>query len=131
MQKVTRNSRAQFVYNRDFLFKKYRFPEPTAHSNSADANLQDLMSDPTISIPFSASVLKFPVWGTAFVTPLHSSIPLSTMQVSAENNLQRESLNTGSISKCYKNVLHWLKDYTLWVKIIVEMFARSVLRCVM
>ena len=52
------------------------------------------------------------------------------MQVSAENNLQILSLNTGNISKCYRTVLHWLKDYNLRVKVIVEMCTRSVLRCV-
>jgi hypothetical protein len=41
-------------------------------------------------------------------------------KVSAENNLRRESLTKGNVSKCYKNVIHWLKDHTSGVKIIVE-----------
>ena len=99
---VERADLRQIEYCRNYPFRKYRFPEATAHSNAAGANFADKTSAPTISIPFSACVLKFPMWGTAFVTPHPSSFPLSKMQVSAENNMQRESLNTVSISNCYK-----------------------------
>jgi hypothetical protein len=50
------------------------------------------------------------------------------MNVPAENNLRRESLIKSNISKCYKNVLHWLKDNTVGVKVIIASCARNVLR---
>jgi hypothetical protein len=50
------------------------------------------------------------------------------MNVPAENNLRRESLINSNISKCYKNVLHWLKDHTVGVKIITASCVRNVLR---
>jgi len=45
-----------------FSFKNYNCPETTAHSQSADANLQDITPAPT------NSVLKSPVGCTEFVT---------------------------------------------------------------
>ena len=94
--KITINSRA-------FPFKKYRYPEAIAHSLSADAKFPDLTPAPTITIPLSTCVLKSPVWHTEFLTThkqrkvsLHGKLP-------KENNLTRETLTKGNISKFYKN----------------------------
>jgi ribosomal protein S25 len=84
----------------------------------------------TISIPLSACVLKPPVWRTEFVTT-HTLKSAIALKVSAENNLIRESLTEGIISKCYKNVIHWLKGHTLGVKLIVTSCAGNVLRSAM
>jgi len=51
-----------------------------------------------------------------------------TLNVPAENNLKRESSINSNISKCYKNVLHGLKDHTVGVKIINASCARNVLK---
>ena len=142
MHKVTRNRRARSSTAQGFQFKNCSFPAATARSHSADTNLPDLTCASTIFIAFSACVLKFPVWHIAFVSPppppphthTHKHTHTHThnaMQVSADNNFQRESLTKCNISKSYKNVLHWLKDHTLGVKIMVTKCARIVVRCVM
>jgi len=134
MQKVARNSGAQIIYSRPFLFNKYRCPAATPHRHAADAKLPDLMSVPTVSIPLSACVLKSPVWRTEFVTT-HTHPPKRKMlfhrKLSAQNNVRRESLTKGNISKHYKNVIHLLKGHNLEVKLIVTSCARNVLKSVM
>ena len=80
----------------------------------------------TISYFFSACTLKYSACRTMFVchhkhTHTHSMISVTTLKVSAEKNWVREtSIKKNNISKCYKNVLHWLKDHTVGVKIIIS-----------
>jgi hypothetical protein len=58
----------------------------------------------------------------------HTLKNAAARKLPAENNLRREALSKGSISKCYKNVFHWLKGHALGVKIIVTSCARNVMR---
>jgi len=89
-----------------------------------------LMPPATVSIPSIACVLKSAAWCTAFdcVSPHTYTTSVITLNAPAENNLRRETLINSNISKCYKNVLHWLRDHTVEVKIIVTSCARNVLR---
>ena len=84
--------------------KKYRNPAATAHSHSADAKLPDLTPAPNISITLRSCVLKTAVWRTEFVTThKHTHRKFSMRkQLSAENNLKRESFTKGNFSKYYE-----------------------------
>jgi len=105
-------------------------PPPTFQQPMAIFHMSSFQINASSYSFYSFNCLCSEISSTAFdcVSPHTYTINVITMNVPAENNLRRESLINSNISKCYKNVLQWLKDNTVGVKVIIGSCARNVLR---